>query len=82
MFPDRIRIVDPVVVIRKNLLRKEFTFIHLKQKGEFFLVIPEKAKEVYYLQMLGKNIDLFIPADGEGLLVRGECLIGLEPLAD
>jgi hypothetical protein len=82
MFPERSIIIDPVVVVRKNLPNKEFTFEHHKVEGEFFLVIPSCAKEVYYIQMLGKNIDVFLPVSGEGLLVRSKCLHGFFPLAD
>ncbi len=82
MFPERILVNNPVVVIRKKLLRGEFTFEHHEVPGDFFLVVPSQAQEVYYLQMLGKNIDLFIPASGDGLLVRRKCLDAGIPLAD
>jgi len=38
--------------------------------GDFYLVFPNTAKEIFFLQMLGKNIDVFLPSEGEGLLVR------------
>tara|TARA_R100001509_G_scaffold165629_1_gene148317 strand:- start:4195 stop:4443 length:249 start_codon:yes stop_codon:yes gene_type:complete len=82
MFPDRIIVKDPAVIVRKNLPQGEFTFEQHKMLGVFFLVIPSTAKEVYYLQMLGKNIDLFIPASGDGLIVRQKCLGAGIPLAD
>ena len=48
----------------------DFKFIAILKKGDFYLVKPKVAREVYYLQMLGKNIALFLPTEGEGLLVR------------
>jgi len=82
MFPNRLLVFDPVVVIRKRLPKKEFTFEHHRIEGEFFLVVPDCAKEIFYLQILGKNIDLFVPSTGEGLLIKSKCLSGITPLAD
>ena len=42
--------------------------------GEFYLVVPRTAREIIFLQMLGKNIDLFVPTEGEGLLVKTSVL--------
>jgi len=39
-------------------------------EGLYYLVIPNSAREVYYIQMLGKNIDVFLPVEGEGLLIK------------
>ena len=82
MFPCRIATTDPVVVKRKELPNKDFTFEHIRVQGDFFLVIPRCAQEVFFLQMLGKNIDVFVPSAGEGLLVRSKCLNGLFVLPD
>ena len=82
MFPERLLVSDPIVVIRKELPKNDFTFEHRRVEGSFFLVIPSRAKEVYYIQMLGKNKDVFLPVSGEGLLIRSKCLNGLLPLAD
>ena len=77
MFPDRLIVADPWVIIRVELHPKEFKFVSEMQSGAFYLVKPCVAKEVYYLQMLGKNIDLFLPTEGEGLLVRCKAIDSL-----
>jgi hypothetical protein len=38
--------------------------------GEFYLVVPARAKEVLFIQLLGKNVDRFVPAEGEGVLIK------------
>ena len=72
MFPDRILVLDPKVLIREELPPSDFKFVVEMQLGEFYLVKPRTAREVTYLQLLGKNISVFLPNDGEGLLVRGK----------
>jgi len=72
MFPDRILVLDPKVLIREELPPSDFKFVVKMQLGEFYLVKPRTAREVTYLQLLGKNISVFLPNDGEGLLVRGK----------
>tara|TARA_R110002020_G_scaffold281034_3_gene496793 strand:+ start:214 stop:453 length:240 start_codon:yes stop_codon:yes gene_type:complete len=77
LFPDRYIVLDPKVLIREELPPSDFKFVVLIQLGEFYLVKPCVAKEVYFLQMLGKNIDVFLPCDGEGLLVRKRAIDSL-----
>ena len=77
MFPDRLIAADPWVLIRVELPPKDFKFVSEIQAGAFYLVKPRVAKEVYYLQMLGKNIDVFLPTEGEGLLVRCKAIDSL-----
>ena len=77
MFPDRLIGTDPWVLIRVELPPLDFKFVAEMQSGAFYLVKPCVAKEVYYLQMLGKNIDVFLPTEGEGLLVRCKAIDSL-----
>ena len=56
---------------------KDFTFISDLLVGTYYLVIPKTAKEVYYLQLLIKNIDVFIPAEGDGLIITRKALQGI-----
>ena len=70
MFPNKQKITNPIVVIREELPHKDFRFVSVSQIGEFYLVIPETAREVFYIQMLPKNISVFVPREGEGLLIR------------
>lgn len=70
MFPDRILISNPRVIIRIEVPPRDFTFIKETREGDFYLVMPTTAREILYLQMLGKNIDVFVPREGVGLLVK------------
>ena len=77
MFPDREVIEHPTIIIRKEIPPKDFTFISDLLVGTYYLVIPKTAKEVYYLQLLIKNIDGFIPAEGDGLIITRKALQGI-----
>ena len=69
MFQDRSRINNPTIVIRKNLPNKDFKFVSEKRVGTYYLVIPKTAKEIFYIQMLVKNVDVMIPLEGDGLIL-------------
>ena len=77
MFPDKIPVVDPKVLIREELPPLDFKFKVDLLKGDFYLVKPTTAREVTFLQLLGKNIGCWLPTDGEGLLIRRKSLRGL-----
>ena len=70
MFPNRELIKNPVVLRRVEIPTSDFKFVSETIEGDFYFIIPEKAKEIFYIQMLGKNIDVFIPSNGNGLLIR------------
>jgi len=70
MFQEKILLKDPYVLIREELPPNDFKFVSVKQKGEFYLVLPKISKEVFFLQMVGHNIGCFLPSEGLGLLVR------------
>jgi len=70
MFEKRKPVRDPKVLIREEVPPSDFKFVVFVKQGDFYLVKPKVAREVYYLQMLGKNVSVFLPADGEGLLVK------------
>lgn len=77
MFRGRILVLDPRVIIRVELPPSDFIFQVDKKEGYFYLVIPNTAREVYYIQMLGKNIDVFLPVEGEGLLLKRSVIDGI-----
>lgn len=77
MFPDRLFVANPKVIFRENIPPNDFTFRKEICVGAFYLVVPQTAKEVAYLQMLGKNIDVFLPSEGEGLLVKRSAIDSL-----
>ena len=70
MFSERILITDPRVLIREEIPPSDFRFRINIMEGDYYLVIPNTAREVSYIQMLGKNIDVFLPVEGEGLLIK------------
>tara|TARA_R100000742_G_C4276556_1_gene97719 strand:+ start:1677 stop:1928 length:252 start_codon:yes stop_codon:yes gene_type:complete len=70
LFKERVRVIDPLVLMRKSFSKVDFSFYFKEEKGVFYLVKPTNGKEVRYLQLLDKNISLFVPYEGEGLLVR------------
>ena len=70
MFSKRILVNNPRVIIRIEIPPSDFTFRVDVGEGLYYLVIPNSAREVLYIQMLGKNIDVFLPVEGEGLLIK------------
>ena len=74
MFPDREVVEHPTIIIRQEVPPKDFTFITDMLVGTYYLVIPKTAKEVFYIQLLTKNVDVFIPADGDGLILTRKAL--------
>ena len=77
MFPDKLLVENPRVLFRREVPPADFKFEIEIAFGEFYLVVPRVAKEVYFIQMLGKNIDVFLPSDGEGLLVKKKAIDSL-----
>lgn len=77
MFPNRELITNPWVLIREEVPPSDFKFVAVEKKGDFFLIKPRVAREVYYLQMLNKNVDVFLPTEGEGLLVTYKAINSL-----
>ena len=77
LFKDKLLVQSPRVLIREELPPLDFRFRVDKKQGDFYLVIPSTAKEVLFLQMLGKNVDVFLPTEGEGLLVKASAIDSL-----
>jgi len=74
MFEGREEINNPTVMIRKELDAKEFIYISEKRVGKFYRVIPNSAREVFYLQMLLKNVDVLAPQAGDGMLISAKAV--------
>ena len=70
MFSKRILVNNPRVIIRIEIPPSDFTFRVDVVEGLYYLVIPNSAREVLYIQMLGKNIDVFLTVEGEGILIK------------
>jgi len=77
LFRDKLLVQSPRVLIREELPPLDFRFRVDKKQGDFYLVVPSTAKEVFFLQMLGKNVDVFLPTEGEGLLVKASAIDSL-----
>ena len=74
MFEDREEINNPTVMIRKELDAKEFIYISEKRVGKFYRVVPNSAREVFYIQMLLKNVDMLVPQEGDGMLISARAV--------
>ena len=69
MFREREIVSNPRVILRMEIPPKDFYFKTKKLVGDYYKVIPHNGREVLFLQMLGKNVDMYLPESGEGLLV-------------
>tara|TARA_R100000808_G_C2130223_1_gene139570 strand:+ start:433 stop:681 length:249 start_codon:yes stop_codon:yes gene_type:complete len=75
LFEQRAVETNPTVLIREDYPHKnDFAFTKKKLVGVFFRVIPETAREVFFLQGLAKNYTLFTPETGNGLIISPSCL--------
>lgn len=70
LFKEKELIHNPKVIIRKDDLEKDdFSFLIKQLDGAFYRVIPATAKEVFFLQALPKNVFIYAPAEGNGLII-------------
>ena len=70
LFKDKELIHDPKVIIRKDDPLKDDFYFSVKQlEGPFYKVSPTTAKEVFFLQALPKNVFVYVPAEGDGLII-------------
>ena len=73
MFKNRQPEMNPQFITRVDD-GADFRFPVEEADGLWYRVIPETAKEVFYLQSLPKGIRVLVPAEGDGLLVRGDSI--------
>jgi len=64
---------NPCVMIRKQI-GKDFTYIVERRSGTYYRVIPNSAKEVFYIQMLVPNVDALIPEEGDGVILSAKAI--------
>ena len=70
LFKNKELVHNPKVIIRTdNKLKDDFSFSIKQLDGAFYKVIPATAKEVFFLQALPKNIFIYAPAEGDGLII-------------
>ena len=75
LFKQREVETNPTVLIREDYPHKnDFAFTKRILVGVFFRVIPNTAKEVFFIQGLAKNITVFTPDSGNGLILSPPCL--------
>jgi|TARA_Y100000401_G_scaffold28292_1_gene20528 hypothetical protein len=68
LFKNKELVHDPKVIIR-NKDDKDVSFVIKQLEGAFYRVIPNNAREIAFLQGLKKNIFVYTPASGDGLIV-------------
>ena len=65
LFKNRDIEVNPVVLVRTdNPVKNEFSFAKKKLVGVFFRVVPQEAREIFFVQSLPKNTMVFTPENG------------------
>jgi len=70
LFRNKELINNPKVIIRReDYPKNDFYFITKELAGPFYRVNPSNAKEVFFLQALPKNVFVFAPAEGNGLII-------------
>jgi len=74
MFKRQTPEIGPEFLVRTDLPNGEIKFVTQKTAGLWYRVIPHTAREVFYLQMLPKNVKVLVPAKGDGVFVRGDSI--------
>jgi hypothetical protein len=66
---------NPLTLIRKNdAMYNDFTFKVVTLEGEYYRVIPETAREVFFLQTLTKGYNIHVPESGDGIIVNKDSI--------
>jgi len=68
LFKNKELVHNPKVILR-NKDDKDVSFVTKQLEGAFYRVIPSNAREILFLQGLKKNIFVYTPASGDGLIV-------------
>tara|TARA_R100000664_G_scaffold34244_2_gene55672 strand:+ start:1856 stop:2089 length:234 start_codon:yes stop_codon:yes gene_type:complete len=69
LFKKKELVHNPKVVIRVEQLDNDFTFETKQLEGAFYRIIPSTAAEIAFIQGLKKNVFVYTPATGDGLIV-------------
>lgn len=78
MFPERIKMTNPRVILPTENERGAVSWDRGTVVGKFFRVVPETPREIAALRMLDHRIDKFAPAEGNGAIVSAEALAKLD----
>lgn len=68
LFKNKELVHNPKVLIRKKDT-EDVAFAVKQLEGAFYRVKPENMKEILFLQSLKKNIFVYSPASGDGLII-------------
>ena len=68
LFKNKELVHNPKVILR-NKDDKDVSFVTKQLEGAFYRVVPSNAREILFLQGLKKNIFVYTPASGDGLIV-------------
>lgn len=74
MFKNRRPEYGPLYIERRDR-GNEFFYDTKKAEGLWYRVIPETAKEIFYVQFLHKGTSKLVPAEGDGILIRADALM-------
>jgi len=75
LFPTKVKEEQPTAMVRVQLPNSDdFKFKKMALVGHFYRVLPKTGKEVGFLRCLQKNMDLFVPESGNGLLVSARLI--------
>ena len=74
MFKSKILVDSPRAIRRTSKPHEEFHCEIVDLTGKWYRVFPSTAREVFFLQMLDKGINIAAPDSGNGVLVRGDVL--------
>lgn len=79
-FPNRQRVKNPQVILRtKGSVRPDdYTFTIHELEGEYWLVKPTCAEEVFALQMLEHRLDKFASGHGESIVLTNRAISMLD----
>jgi len=70
LFRDKELIHDPKVLIRiQDKGKNDFSFSVKQLEGAFYRVIPSNVKEIAFIQGLKKNVFVYVPVEGDGLII-------------
>jgi hypothetical protein len=69
LFENKELVHDPKVLIRKASKTDDVSFDIKELEGPYYRVFPTNMKEILFLKGLKKNIFVYTPASGDGLII-------------
>ncbi len=69
LFENKELVHDPKVLIRKESKTDDVSFDIRELEGPYYRVFPANMKEILFIKGLKKNIFVYTPASGDGLII-------------